>query len=82
MQEVNPLSGLRQAVAERVRVEMARRRMSQRVLADATGLSQSYIGRRLTGAMPFTTDDLALISASFGVPVTELLPATYTAPAA
>ncbi|MFG2054801.1 helix-turn-helix domain-containing protein [Micromonospora sp. NPDC048930] len=82
MQETNPLSGLRERISEAIRVELARRRMSQRALADATGLSQSYIGRRLTGEMPFTTDDLALIAKALGVPVLALLPAADAAPAA
>ena len=68
------MSGLRGAVAEAVRVEMARRRMSQRALAETTGLSQSYIGRRLVGEMPFTTDDLALISTALDVPLSALIP--------
>jgi len=79
MQETNPLSGLRARVAESIRVELARRRMSQRALAEATGLSQSYIGRRMTGEMPFTTDDLALIATALGVPVLALLPAAAAA---
>lgn len=74
MQETNPLTGLREAIAEAVRVELARRRMTQRALADATGMSQSYIGRRLTGEMPFTTDDLVLVAAALQLPVSSLLP--------
>ena len=82
MQESNPPSGLREVVAESVRVEMARRRMTQRSLAAATGMSQSYIGRRMTGEMPFTTDDLALIATALGVPVTALLVAADSSAAA
>lgn len=74
MQEDNPHSGLREAVAEILRVEMARRRMTQRGLADATGLSQSYIGRRMTGEMPFTTDDLDKIAGVLGMHVAALIP--------
>ncbi|MEV7265650.1 helix-turn-helix transcriptional regulator [Micromonospora aurantiaca] len=70
---------MREVIAENVRVELARRRMSQRGLAEATGLSQSYIGRRLTGEMPFTTDDLELIATALSVPVTAFLPATARA---
>lgn len=76
MQEDNPHSGLREAVAEILRVEMARRRMTQRGLADATGLSQSYIGRRMTGELPFTTDDLATIAAVLRMSVSALIPQT------
>jgi transcriptional regulator with XRE-family HTH domain len=74
MQETNPLTGLREAVAEALRVEMARRRMTQRGLAEATGMSQSYIGRRMTGELPFTTDDLVKIAAALGVPLSILMP--------
>ena len=74
MQEDNPHGGLREAVAEILRVEMARRRMTQRALADATGLSQSYIGRRMTGEMPFTTDDLGKIAGVLDMQVSALIP--------
>lgn len=74
MQDIDPVSGLRDAIAEAVRVEMARQRKTQRALADETGLSQSYIARRMTGEMAFNTDDLALISAALGVPISTLLP--------
>lgn len=73
MQETNPLTGLREAVAEAIRVEMARRRLTQRALADATGLKRSYIGRRMTGEVPFTTDDLVKVSAVLDVPLSTLL---------
>jgi transcriptional regulator with XRE-family HTH domain len=79
MQETNPLTGLREAVAEVVRVEMARRRMTQRALAEALGVSQSYVGRRLVGEMPFTTDDLAKIAAAFGMTVAQLVPQAIAA---
>lgn len=74
MQETNPLTGLREAVAEAVRVELARRRMTQRGLADATGLKRSYVGRRMTGEVPWTTDDLEKISTALTVPLSTLLP--------
>lgn len=79
MQETNPLTGLREAVAEAVRVEMARRRMTQRGLAEASGKSQSYIGRRLTGELPFTTDDLVKVSAALGVSIATLMPTSERA---
>lgn len=56
--------------------------MSQRALADATGLSQSYIARRMTSEMPFTTEDLDRIALALGVPVLALLGAASAAPAA
>lgn len=74
MRENNPLTGLRRRFAETVRVELARHQWSQRKLADATGLSQSYIGRRMTGEKPWTTDDLALIASAMSIPLSSLLP--------
>lgn len=74
MQDIYPPGGLREAVAEVIRVELARRKMTQRSLADATGLSQSYIGRRMTGEQPFDVDDLALIAAALEIAVADLLP--------
>ncbi len=79
MQETNPLTGLREAVSEAVRVEMARRRMTQRALAEATGLSQSYLGRRLIGELPFTTDDLVKVANALGVEVRTIMPAVSAA---
>jgi transcriptional regulator with XRE-family HTH domain len=74
MRETNPPSGLQVAIAEAVRVEMARQRMTQRVLAEKTGLSQSYIGRRMLSEFAFTADDVERIATALGVPVTTLLP--------
>ncbi len=82
MREINPPTGLRQAIAEAVRVEMARRRWSQRTLAEATGLSQSYIARRMTGQMPWTTDDLEQIASAMSVSLSALLPADSASTAA
>lgn len=58
---------------------MARRQLTQRALAESTGLSRSYIGRRVTGEMAFNTDDLALIAKALGVPLSTLLPFEKTA---
>lgn len=80
MQVDNTLSGTREAVASAVRVEMARKRMSQAKLADATGLNAQYVSRRMTGEVAFNTDDLALIAAALDVSMAELLP-TAGAPA-
>jgi transcriptional regulator with XRE-family HTH domain len=79
MLESNPVTGLREGIAETVRVEMARRRMSQVALAQLTGLTQSYISRRMTGEVPFTTDDLVVIAQAFGMTVTSLMPQSVPA---
>lgn len=74
MRETNPPGGLRTAIAEVIRVEMARKRMTQRALAEATGLSQSYLGRRMVCEYSFTTDELERIAIALDVPLTLLLP--------
>lgn len=75
MQETNTVSGIRDAVCEAVRVEMARKKFSQAKLAEATGLNQMYISRRMNADLAFNTDDLALIAAALEVPLSALIPA-------
>lgn len=60
-------------VATEIRVEMARQRVNQVVLAQKTGLSQSYISRRLVGTATFDLDDLERIADALGVPVGHFL---------
>lgn len=79
MRDTNPPGGLTERVAENVRVEMARRRMTQRTLADETGLTQSYISRRMACDVPFTTDDLERIARALRVPLAAILPAAEPA---
>lgn len=76
------LSGIRQAVASAVRVELARRNMSAAELARRAGVRQSYISRRMTGESPFNIDDLARIADVLGVQMADLLPRTSQAAAA
>ena len=53
---------------------MARRRITGVALAEATGLSQSAMARRLAGLHPFSVDQLAAVAAHLGVPMSVLLP--------
>lgn len=73
------LTGTRQAIAETVRIELARRRMSAAELARRMGKPPSYLSRRMTGETPFDTDDLTLIATEFGITVVALLPAEQVA---
>lgn len=82
MREVDPLTGLREKIAEAVRVEMARARVSQRVLAERTGLSQSAISRRMTGETAFDLDDLEKMAAALGIPTSTLMSVERSASAA
>jgi transcriptional regulator with XRE-family HTH domain len=67
----NPTPSLR--IAASVRAEMARRRMSQKDLAELLGMTQPALSRRLTGEVPFAVDDLPLFAEALGVPVSVLM---------
>lgn len=57
----------------RVRELMRRENLSQRELADALGLSQAAIYRRLAGDVDFTITQLTVTADRLGVHVHELL---------
>jgi transcriptional regulator with XRE-family HTH domain len=60
-------------VTNTIRAEMARRKMSQKDLADALGLSQPAASRRLNGHTEFTVGELLEIAAVLGVAPAVLL---------
>lgn len=62
------------AVAEEVRVLLARRRISAVQLAKLMGVSQPYLSRRLNGAVALDLDDLEKIADVLGVAIADLLP--------
>jgi transcriptional regulator with XRE-family HTH domain len=64
---------LQDAVAEEIRVALARRRMTQADLARALGKSPPWVSMRLSGQITFDVSDLELIAAGLKVPVTSLL---------
>lgn len=74
MGENSPLSGTRGPVATAIRLELVRREMSANELARRVGIKRAAFGRRMTGQVPFTVDDLTRIAAELDVPVTALLP--------
>ena len=61
-------------VAENVRVELARQRMSARQLGLRLGESPQWAWRRTTGAIPWTIEDLLRIAQVLGRPASEFLP--------
>lgn len=67
-------------VAEEIRALLARRRISGRHLAEATGMSQSAISARLTGATAIDLDDLQRIAAALDVRVLDLFPVEVAEP--
>ena len=64
-------------VAEEIRVILTRRRMSQRQLAQALGVSPAWLNYRLTGVQAIDLNDLQRIANVLQVPVTALLPAVF-----
>lgn len=75
-------TGLSDTVAANVRAEMARRKISQRALADKIGISHASIYRRLRGELAFDVDELGAIADALGIDVRALLPEPADAPAA
>lgn len=64
-----------QRVAEEVRVQLARKSLTQEWLADATGIQSGTLSRRLRGAPPaFRIDEIACIADALNVDVRDLLP--------
>lgn len=58
-----PASGaFARAISEEIRAAMARHRVSGASLATKTGMSQSYISKRLRDEVPFTANDIEVIS--------------------
>lgn len=60
-------------LSEAIRVELARRRMNQQVLADSVGIARSTMSRKMLGASEFTVDELDRIATALDVPASALL---------
>jgi transcriptional regulator with XRE-family HTH domain len=63
---------LKTYVAEEVRAQLARRKLSASRAAKAIGWSQPYISRRLTGETAFDLDDLEALAGLLEIPVGSL----------
>lgn len=62
-----------ETVAAEARAALARHKITQTALAHATGRSQAYWSKRLTGAQAMTVDDLAAVAEVTGVDMASLL---------
>jgi transcriptional regulator with XRE-family HTH domain len=60
--------------AAEVRAEMARQRKTGVGLAEALGLSQQTVSRRLTGQITFSLDELDRVAVWLGVDVLTFFP--------
>ncbi|MCT2282590.1 helix-turn-helix domain-containing protein [Micromonospora chalcea] len=66
---------VRGKIAAEIRAEMARKRMTQRDLADKLGIAQPAVQLRLSGQRPFRAEELVVIAAALGVEPGQFLPA-------
>lgn len=64
---------LAEYVPVELRVEMARRKISNSELARRLGTDDTWVGRRLNGATAITLGDLDRMAAAIGCPVTTVL---------
>lgn len=65
---------LARRIADEVRAAMADKRISQRDLAQATGLPLVTLNRRLTGvSKPFDVEELARVAGALGLSVVEIV---------
>lgn len=63
-----------QHVAGEIRAAMARKRVTQRELADGTGISRVSLSERLSGRRPFNTDQIFLVATYLCIDVWTLFP--------
>lgn len=66
---------LNDRVAAEVRAELGRQQLSVNELARRLGMSQPYLSRRMTGAVPLDLQDLEAIATELGVTVESLIAA-------
>lgn len=59
-------------VARKVRGLAAEHGANQQDIGDAIGLTRAAVGRRLSGKVDFTSTELQILAAYFGVPVSVL----------
>lgn len=64
---------LTEAVARRLRGQLAERRITQKRFQEMTGWGRMYVYRRLTGEKALDTAELQLIEEAAGIPVARLL---------
>lgn len=56
----------KQAIANAVRAELARRRCTQKKIRSATGWSVSFLARRMAGDVEFSLAELITVSKAIG----------------
>lgn len=65
---------IREQIAAEVRAELARRRMSQRQVADILEMVQPAVQQRLAGVRPWRAEELVKLADALGVPLSRFMP--------
>ena len=65
---------LQRQIAEEARIWMVRRQTNPQQIAKKLGWTPAYLSRRMTGAVEFTTSDLASLAMVLDIAVIDLLP--------
>lgn len=71
---------MREAICAELKAHMARRGLRQRHIAQALGVDQQWVSRRLNGDVHFSIDDLEAFCTVLNVDVKDLLSGLPTAP--
>lgn len=61
-------------VGELVHQHMWRQKVTQTTMADALGIGQPAVARKLRGERPFSVDELLAVASHLNLPITEFLP--------
>lgn len=64
---------LARVISSNVKALMTQRGVSQQQLAEAIGMPQTSVGKRLRGSTHWTADDIEAVALAFEVDVTDLL---------
>ena len=67
-------TSLSERVAEEIRAQMARKRITGTALAKALRVSNAWVSYRLSGKQPIDLNDLEAIAGALAVPVADLFP--------
>jgi transcriptional regulator with XRE-family HTH domain len=70
------------SVSAEIRAEMARQDLSQTELAALLGQSQSWVSRRISGAVALSTTEIEQIARALRVPISQFTSARQARPGA
>lgn len=65
-------TSLNEAIISEVRTTLARRKLTQAQLAKECGWVPQYLSRRMTGEIPWSTDEIETLATVLDIPLTDL----------